>query len=472
MGEWEALPDAGEPAPLAVGAPLGHMAQMDENLLHDMVQASLRAGADAAEAVSAERQSVSISVRLGALEEVEREEARDLGLRVFIGRQQATVSGSDISAEARGKLVDRAVAMARLAPEDPYAGLAPSDRLANGAVRDLDLDLYDPVEPSVELLEQDARTAEEAARAIEGVTNSDGGSGSWSSSMWRLVTSEGFAGSHRATGSSLSAMVIAGEGDGMERGWEGRSTRWRADLPAADAVGAEAGRRAVAQVGARKIDSGTASVIFENRLAASLISPMIGAISGPSVARGVSFLKDKLGQQLFAKGVNVIDEPHRRRGLGSSPFDDEGVANNRTAFIEDGVLKTWLLNSATARQLGLQTTGHASRGLAGPPGVSPANLTVLPGERDLPELMRDVGTGLLVTSMFGPSLNSNTGDWSIGVSGFWFEDGEEAYPVTEITVAGNLIDIYARLIPGADLEFRGATNSPSILVPDLAIAGR
>ncbi len=448
------------------------MAQMDENLLHDVVQAALKVGADAAEAVSAERQSVSISVRLGALEEVEREEARDLGLRVFIGRQQATVSGSDISAVARAKLVERAVAMARLAPEDPYAGLAPRERLANGATRDLDLDLYDPAEPSVETLEHDARTAEEAARAIEGVTNSDGGSAGWSSSMWRMVTSEGFAGSHRATGSSLSAMVIAGDDDGMERGWEGRSTRWRADLPTAAAVGAEAGRRAVAQLGGRKIESGSAAVIFENRLAASLISPMVGAISGPSVARGVSFLKDKLGQALFAKGVQVVDEPHRLRGLGSAPFDDEGVANARTAIIEDGVLKTWLLNSATARQLGLQTTGHASRGLAGPPGVSPANLTLLPGEHDLEALMRDAGSGLLVTSMFGPSLNANTGDWSIGVSGHWFENGEASYPVTEITVAGNLIDIYARLVPGADLELRGATNSPSILVPDLAIAGR
>ena len=448
------------------------MARMDDNLLHDVVQAALKAGADAAEAVSAERQSVSISVRMGALEEVEREEARDLGLRVFIGRQQATVSGSDISPAARTKLVERAVAMARLAPEDPYAGLAPKARLADAASLAIDLDLFDPSEPSVETLEHDARTAEEAARGIPGVTNTDGGSAGWSSSMWRLVTSEGFAGSHKATGSSLSAMVIAGDDDGMERGWEGRSTRWRTDLPSPEAVGAEAGRRAVAQLGARKIESGSAAVIFENRLAASLISPMVGAISGPSVARGVSFLKDRLGQSLFAKGVNVIDDPHRVRGLGSSPFDDEGVGNQRTAIIEDGVLKTWLLNSATARQLGLETTGHASRGLAGPPGVSPANLTLLPGELDLAGLMRHAGSGVVVTSMFGPSLNANTGDWSIGVSGYWFEDGEQAYPVTEITVAGNLIEVYARLIPGSDLELRGSTNAPSILVPDLAIAGR
>jgi PmbA protein len=443
---------------------------MDENLLQDVVQAALKAGADAAEAVFAERQSLSINVRLGALEEVEREEARDLGLRVFIGQKQASVSGSDMSSEARAKLVERAVAMARLAPEDPYAGLAPQDRLAKAPWPDLDL--VDPHEPSAEELEAQARAVEDAARAVKGVTNSEGGAAGWSSSRWRLVTSGGFNGPHAATGSSISASVIAEDGEGMERGWDGRSTRWREDLPTPEAIGAEAGRRAVGRLGARKIESTTAPVIFENRLAASLISPLIGAVAGPSVARGVSFLKTKLGEQVFAEGINIIDEPHRRRGLGSSPFDDEGVANREMALIEDGVLTTWLLNTSSARQLGMQTTGHASRGLAGPPGVSPCNLTFQPGERDLKGLMQDAGSGLLVTMMFGPSLNANTGDWSIGVSGFWFEGGEEAYPVTEITVAGNLIDVYKRLIPGADLEYRGATNAPSLLIPDLAIAGR
>ena len=446
------------------------MRGMDENLLQDVVQAALKAGADAAEAVAAERQSLSIGVRLGQLEEVEREEARDLGLRVFIGKQQATVSGSDFSAEARAKLVERAVAMARLAPEEKYAGFAPQDRLAKGPLPDLDL--IDPFEPSAEQLEAQALAAEDAARAVKGVTNSEGGSGGWSSSHWRMVTSHGFSGQHGATGFSVGASVIAGDDEVMERGYDGRSTRWRGDLPAPEAIGAEAGKRAVGRLGARKIESTTAPVIFENRLAGSVISTLVGAIAGPSVARGVSFLKDKLGQPVFAKGVNITDEPLRPRGLGSAPFDDEGVATQQRALIEDGVLTTWLLNSASARQLGLETTGHASRGLAGPPGVSPANLTLQPGERDLEGLMQDTGTGLLVTMMFGPSLNSNTGDWSIGVSGFWFEGGEIAYPVTEITVAGNLIDIYGRLIPGSDLEFRGATNAPSVLIPDLAIAGR
>jgi len=446
------------------------MPVMDENLLNDVVAAALKAGADAAEAVGAERRALSITVRNGALEEVEREESRDLGLRVFVGQRQASVSGSDVSAEARAKLVERVVAMARLAPEDPYAGLADPERLARGALPDLDL--FDPTEPAPEALEEKARIAEAAARAVPKVTNSDGGSGSWSSSQWRMVTSAGFSGLHRASGFSISASAIAGDGDGMETGYDGRSVRWQSDLPQADAIGTEAGARAAARLGARKIASTTAPVIFENRLAASLLSPLIGAISGPSIARGTSFLKDKLGQPVFAKGVQVTDDPHRLRGLGSSPFDDEGVQNGPVSLIEDGVLTTWLLNSSSARQLGLKTTGHASRGLAGPPGVGPSNLTLQPGARSRAELMADARSGLVITSMFGPSLNGNTGDWSVGCSGFWFEEGEMAYPVSEITVAGNLIDIYARLVPGSDLEIRGASNAPSILVDALAVAGK
>jgi PmbA protein len=446
------------------------MPRMDENLLQDVVAAALKAGADAAEAVSAERRALSIGVRLGELEEVEREEARDLGLRVFVGRRQASVSGSDISAEARARLVERAVAMAKLAPEDPYAGLADPERLARGALPELDL--FDPSEPSAEALEARARASEAAARAVPKVTNSDGGSASWSASEWKMATSAGFFGVHRASGFSLGASAIASDERGMENGYDGRSTRWEADLPSPEAIGAEAGRRAVGRLGARKIASTTAPVIFENRLAASLLGPLIGAASGPAIARGTSFLKGKLGEPVFATGVQVTDDPHRRRGLGSSPFDDEGVANRRTALIDDGVLTTWLLNSASARQLGLQTTGHASRGLAGPPGVSPSNLTLEPGDKDLAGLMQDAGAGLLVTSMFGPSLNSNTGDWSVGCAGFWFEGGAIAYPVTEITVAGNLIEIYGRLTPGSDLEIRGSSNAPSLLVDTLAIAGR
>ncbi len=443
---------------------------MEENLLADVVAAALKAGADAAEAVGAQRAALGINVRLGKLEEVEREESRDLGLRVFVGKQQATVSGSDISSEARAKLVERAVAMARLAPEDPYASLADARRLASGSLPDLDL--FDATELTPEQLEDCARVAEEAGRTMPRITNSDGGSASASSGQWQLVTSGGFSGVHRASSFSIGVSVIASDGDEMEGGYDGRSTRWQGDLPTPQSIGAEAGRRAAARLGARKIDSTTAPVIFENRLAMSLIGPLIGAISGPSIARGNSFLKDRLGQQIFAKGVQITDEPHKIRGLGSSPFDDEGVANRAWDLIDDGVLTTWLLNTSSSRQLGLETTGHASRGLAGAPGVSTTNLTLLPGAKDQAALMADAKAGVLITSMFGPSLNANTGDWSVGCAGFWFEDGEIAYPVAEITVAGNLIDIYARLIPGSDLEFRGSANAPSILVDGLAIAGK
>jgi PmbA protein len=442
---------------------------MDDSLLHDLITAATKAGADAADAVLAHRQSLSIGVRMNALEEVEREEARDLGLRVFVGKRQAVVSGSDISKAARTKLVERAVAMARLAPEDPYASLADPALLARAPHRDLDL--YDPTEPSPEALEALARTAEASALSTEGVTNSDGGSAAWSSTEWQLMTSAGFYGHHKSSGFSISASVIAGDGAQMERGGEGRSTRWQSDLPGASEIGLDAGRRAVARLGARKIASTTAPVIFENRLAISLFGPLIGAISGPSVARGVSFLKDKLHQNVFAPGIRISDDPFRLRGLGSSPFDDEGVAGQTMDLVRDGVLNTWLLNTASARQLGMTSTGHASRSMAGAAGVSTNNLTVHPGTRDLGGLMQDAKAGLLVTSMFGPSLNPNTGDWSIGVSGVWFEDGQAAYPVTEVTVAGNLIELYARLVPGSDLEIRGAANSPSILIDAMAIAG-
>jgi PmbA protein len=447
-----------------------HIAAMTPDELQAVVAQALAAGAQSAEAAFAERQSLSVSVRLGELEEVEREESRDLGLRVLIGQRHASVSGSDTSEEGRRKLVTRVIAMAKLAAEDPYAGLPPKDRLATAPPSDLDL--YDPSEPTAEALEARALAAEQAARDVPRVSNSNGASAGWSSSVWRFASSDGFVGEQRGTASSISAGAIAGEGSEMEQGYEGRSTRWLSDLPTPDSIGAEAGRRAVASLGARKLPSMTAPVIFENRLSGALISPLLGAISGPAVARGVSFLKDKLGARLFSPGVTLTDDPHEPRGLGSSAFDDEGVANRRWDIIEDGILTTWLLNSSSARQLGMATTGHAARSLAGPPGVSPSNLTLAPGPRDQAGLMAEAGHGVLITSMFGPSLNSNTGDWSVGCSGLWFENGEVAYPVTEITVAGNLVDIYARMIAGADLFRRGSALTPSVLVDALAIAGK
>ena len=445
-------------------------ASASSDILPELVAAALRAGADAAEAVSAERASLSIGVRNGALEDVEREESRDLGLRVFVGARQATVSASDLSEATRARLIERAVAMARLAPEDPYAGLAPQDRLARGPFPDLDL--YDPSERSAAELEAVAAEAEAAALAVPGVARSEGGHASASSSRWRLVTSHGFDGAYHGSAFSLGVGVIAEKDGAMERGGEHRAVRHLSDLPGAGAIGAEAGRRAVARTGPRKIASTTAPVIFENRVAAQVLSPLLGAVSGPSVARGTSFLKDRMGQKVLPTGANLIDDPFRPRGLGSTPFDDEGVAVTRQSIIDDGVLTTWLLNSAAAKQLGLASTGHASRGLAGPPGVATHNLHLEPGEADLASLMGGATTGLLVTSMFGPSLNANTGDWSAGVSGFWFENGEIAYPVSEVTVAGKLLDLYARMQRGSDLEFRSSFNSPSLLFDGVAIAGK
>ena len=445
-------------------------APVSTDLLNDIVKAALKAGADAAEAVSADRRSLSVGVRNGKLEDVEREESRDLGLRVFVGRRQASVSASDLSPATQARLVERAVAMARLAPEDPHAGFAPEDQLARGPF--IDLDLFDPSERSAQTLEQVLAEAEAAALAVPGVARSEGGHAGWSSSRWRLVTSHGFDGAYEGSAFSLGVGVIAEKDGAMERGGESRSTRHLSDLPGADLIGRTAGERAVARVGPRKIASTTAPVIFDNRMAGQIVSPAIGAISGPSIARGTSFLKDRMGQRVFAEGVTLIDDPFRPRGMGSTPFDDEGAMVHKRALFDDGVLTTWLLNSASARQLGLETTGHASRGLAGPSGVSTHNLHMEPGERDLAGLMADAGTGLLVTSMFGPSLNGNTGDWSAGVSGFWFENGVIAYPVSEVTVAGKLTDLYLRLERGSDLEFRGGFNVPSLMFDAVAIAGK
>ena len=445
-------------------------ASVSPDLLNDIVKAALKAGADAAEAVSADRRSLSVGVRNAKLEDVEREESRDLGLRVFVGQRQASVSASDLSPATQARLVERAVAMARLAPEDPHAGFAPEDRLARGPF--VDLDLFDPSERTAEALEQVSAEAEGAALAVTGVARSEGGHASWSSSRWRLVTSHGFDGAYEGSAFSLGVGVIAEKDGAMERGGESRAMRHLSDLPGAEQIGRTAGERAVAKTGPRKIASTTAPVIFDNRMAGQIVSPALGAISGPSIARGTSFLKERMGQRVFAEGVTLIDDPFRPRGMGSTPFDDEGVAVEKRALFDDGVLTTWLLNSASARQLGLESTGHASRGLAGPSGVSTHNLHMEPGERDLAGLMADAGTGLLVTSMFGPSLNGNTGDWSAGVSGFWFENGVIAYPVSEVTVAGKLTDLYLRIQRGSDLEFRGGFNVPSLMFDAVAIAGK
>ncbi|MFT3996945.1 MAG: TldD/PmbA family protein [Asticcacaulis sp.] len=442
-----------------------------QDRLEHVIRLAKARGADAAEAVFAGNRSLSVGVRKGEVETVESDESGDLGLRVFVGQRQAVVSVSEFSEKTLERLVDRCVAMARLAPEDPYAALAdPALIYAGGGA---DNDLCDPTELTADALRVRALDCEAAGLTGDTRLQTDSASAGQSFSHWRLLTSDGFYGEHRTSLFFQSARLIAtDEAGNMERDGEGRSTRYLSDLPTPEATGALAAERALKALGARKLDSQSAPVIFEPRTAKSLIGLLLGAISGPSVARGSSYLKNHLGKRIFAPGVTLSDDPFRKRGLGSCLFDDEGVAVRARHLIEDGILTTWLLNTASARQLGLTSTGHASRSLAHPSGVSTHNITLLPGARSPEDMMKAAGSGVIITSMFGPSVNSDTGDWSAGAAGFRFENGEIAYPVNEITVAGNLIDIFARLEPASDLEIKGTLDTPSILIDALSIGGR
>jgi PmbA protein len=438
------------------------------NLITDLIGKARAAGADAADALMMQSRSLSLSRRLGKPEDLERSEGHDLGLRVFIGKQQAFVSSTDTGPTALAQLVERAVAMARAAPEDKYCGLADRALLAKNWPS---LDLEDATEPTAEQLMGRAAAAEDAAMAVKGVTNSEGGGASWSWGQVALATSDGFAGTYAGSRHDVSASVVAGEGTGMERDYDYASARHLGDLEAADAVGKRAGERAVRRLAPRKASTAKVPVVFDPRVATSLLGHLAGAISGPSVARKTSFLRDKLGEAVFAPGIQVIDDPHRRRGLSSKPFDGEGVANQRRAVIDDGRLTTWLLDSASARQLGLTTTGHAARGTGGPPGPSPTNFYLAAGTLDPKALMADIAQGLYVTELIGFGVNGVTGDYSRGAAGFWIENGELAYPVSEITIAGNLKDMFRALVPASDLEFRRGTDAPTVRIDGMTVAG-
>jgi PmbA protein len=433
-----------------------------------LVKAALKAGANAADAVEFKNISVSVSYRLGKLEDVGRSESSDLGLRVFVGQQVAFVSSTDFSRAALAALPERAIAMARLAPEDKYAGLAPNALLAR-TLPDVEID--DPQEPSTTLLVERARAAEGAALAVPGVSNSEGGSADYGRTMVTLGTSEGFLGGFTGTSRSVAVSVIAGEGTGMERDYDYATTRYAADLESAEAVGKRAGERAVKRLNPRKAETQAVPVFYDPRVASSLIGHFAGAISGAAIARGVSFLKDRMGDQVFADGVTIVDDPHRKRGLRSKPFDGEGVANRRTVLVDAGRLTTWLLDCASARQLGLTTTGHAARGTGGPPSPSTTNLYMTPGPLSPDALMADVREGIYVTELIGMGVNSVTGDYSRGAAGFWIENGALAYPVSEVTIAGNLKDMYRQLTPADDLVFRHGTDSPTLRVDGMTVAG-
>lgn len=439
-----------------------------QKILAALLDGAKRAGADAADALYVEGVSSSVSYRLGKLEDVERAESYDLGLRVFVGQKVAFVSSTDFAADALSALPGRAVTMARLAPEDRYAGLAPADRLAKSIP---ELDLEDAAEPGADTLIERARGAEGAALAVKGVTNSEGGGASFSRSAIALATSTGFYGRYAGTSHGIGVAVLAGEGTGMERDYDHASARHAGDLRSAEEIGRTAGEKAVKRLNPRSMKSQTVPVVFHPDEAAGLLGHFAGAISGVAIARGVSFLKEQMGQAIFAPGINVIDDPHRRRGLRSKPFDGEGVANQRRALIEDGVLTSWMLDCASARQLGLQTTGHAARGTGGPPSPSSTNLYLEAGKLSAKELIADIKRGFYVTELMGMGVNGVTGDYSRGAAGFWIENGEIAFPVSEVTIAGNLKDMFTSLTPASDLEFRHGTNAPTVRIEGMTLAG-
>ena len=432
-----------------------------------LVERAIRAGADAADALYAGNRSMSVDVRLGALEQVDRSEAEEIGLRVFLGSRSASVASSDLSDEALGELVGRAVAMAAEAPEDPFAGLVPAELLARPPFPGLDS--VDPTEPDLEALRQRALDAEGAALAVAGVTNSSGGSAGASRSTRALATSAGFSGAHATTGFSCSVAVVAGEGGSMQRDHAWHSARHQSELDAAEEIGRLAGERAVSRLNPARPKSGAMPVLFDPRVSHSLLGHLAGAINGAAVARKSSFLQDKLGQRVFGENVAIIDDPLRTRGLRSRPFDGEGVRVSRMAIVADGILDTWMAASAAARQLGIAPTGHAARSAGGAPGASPSNFYMEAGKRSREELLAAFPEALLVTELIGHGVNPVTGDYSRGAAGFLVRNGEVGLPVQEITIASNLIDMFATLEPASDLELRRGIDAPTILVPQMTV---
>ncbi|MBV8687817.1 MAG: TldD/PmbA family protein [Alphaproteobacteria bacterium] len=434
-----------------------------------LVERAKRAGADAADAVYFGDSSTGMKVRLGKLEDVSRSEAEEVNLRVFVGRRSASVSSSDLSGDAVAELVERVVAMAREAPEDPWAGLAPEERLARGALPDVDGD--DGGDPSPVELKARALAAEEAARAVPGVTNSEGAGISAARTIMALATSHGFCRGYSTSGYSASASVIAGAGGGMQRDYDSHSVRHYARLDPPEAIGRRAGERAVARLDPSKIESGGMPILFDPRVGSSLLGHFVTAITGGAIARRTSFLLGKEGRQVFAPGIVIRDDPHRPQGLRSKPFDAEGVATAPSDLVADGRLTGWLLDSASARQLGLQPTGHATRGGSGAPGASATNVHLEPGPLSRAALIAGVERGIYVTELIGQGVNPVTGDYSRGASGFIIEGGEIGPSVAEITVAGNLLDMFLNLTPAGDLEFRHSANVPTLRIDGMTVAG-
>jgi PmbA protein len=433
-------------------------------LAERLVRAARAAGADAADAVAMRSVSQSVEVRDGQVEESERAEGDDMGLRVLVGRRQAVVSTNDVTGESVPALAERAVAMARAAPEDRFAGLADPALLAKNFP---DLDLVDRELPEVGALEAAARRAEEAGRSVKGVSKSGGASASAGIGGMVLLTSHGFSGAYLGSRHSLSMQAIAGEGTAMETDYDFSSALHAADLDPPETIGRNAGERAVARLNPRKVSTRKVPVVFDSRVAGSLVGHLASAINGSAIARKTSFLKDKRGEPVFAAGIDIVDDPLRRRGLRSHPFDAEGVAYRRLKLVSDGELTTWHLDC----DLGLATTGHAQRSASSTPSPGPTNLHLEPGKLSPDALVADVDEGFYITDLIGSGANLVTGDYSRGAAGFWIEKGKRGYPVSEVTIAGHLLDMFRSLTPANDLKFRYGTNAPTIRVEGLTIAG-
>ena len=438
------------------------------SLLDDLVRQAKTAGADAADAVLFESASLSHAQRLGQVERLEREESRDLGLRVFKGKKQAIVSSTDMATDTLTGLVERAVAMADSVPEDPYCGLAEAGEVCPSVT---DLDICDPEEPDPETLIERAKTCEDAARAVEGITNSEGAEAGWGMSSIAMVTSNGFSGSYARSSHSMGVAVLAGEGLGMERDYDFSTSVYGADLEDPAEIGKLAANKTVRRLGAEKPKTGKVTVVFDPRVSNSLLGHLAGAINGAAIARGTSFLKDKLGEEVFSSGIRIVDDPHRHRGLRSKPFDGEGLANARLDFIDGGRLTDWVLSLSAARQLNLASNGRASRGTSGPPSPATTNLYMEAGDLSPEALMADIDQGFYVTELMGMGVNGVTGDYSRGAAGFWIEKGEITRPVNEATIADNLKEMFKRLVPANDLVFKYGTNAPTIRIDDMMVAG-
>ncbi len=445
------------------------MSEESLTLLSDVIGKAKKAGADAADAILADGESTSVAYRLGELEQLEHSEGGDVGLRVLVGKKQAIVSSSDRSPQALDELVDRAVSMAKTVPDDEFLGLAEPDQLVQTLP---EVDMCDAADVTPERLIEMAKSCEDAARAVKGVTNSEGAHASWGRSRVAIVASNGFHRSYESTGGSISASVLAGDSDsGMETDYDYTSAVYAQDLRAPDEVGRTAGERTVRKLGARKIQSGKFPVVFENRTARGLVSHFLGAINGAAVARGTTFLKDRMGDAVFADGITIVEDPHRARGLRSKPCDAEGLPNAKRNLIDNGVLTTWILDLRTSRKLGLEPTGHAGRSPSSPPSPSTTNVNLVAGQQTPEALIADIKEGVFVTDAFGQGVNGVTGDYSRGIAGFWIEDGALAYPINEITIADNLKDMFKALTPADDLVLRYGVDAPTVRVDGMSVAG-